>query len=233
MGAAPRRTTPCCGAVKHLGTLVKEDSDMEPAPSKRALATLARREQKKYFREQLLLKRLKREGCELQLAMRLLSRGLEKLTTFVESNEGDEFGGGGGHAGLGLRAGGDMVPIRGMAERLGQLLSPDGWEGFDGDFGREEAGADDVDDVDDVDDDGDVNVEAAAKHERDAVGAGGRVKSAWSSDRTGPIRLVSRFSSVRRGMGGSVVRGLPVRDDVIWDQVDVLNRAAIRVHGCV
>jgi hypothetical protein len=229
MGEAPR-TKASCGVVKHLGALVKEDSDMVPAPSKRTLATLARQERKKYFREQLLLKRLKREGCELQLAMRLLSRGLEKLTMFVESDEADEFGGHGGHAGLGLRAGDEMMPVPGMAERLGRLLSPDGWEGFDQNFGREaeEEGENDDDDDDDDDNANNADVEAAPIDEGAAVGADGRVKSAWSSDRPDPIRLVSRFSSVRRGGSASVVGGLPIKDDVIWDQVDVLNRVAIR-----
>jgi hypothetical protein len=196
--------------VHHVSTIAKEDSDIEPStPSKRAFAALARREQKNYFKEQLLLKKLKREGCELQLAMRLLSRGLEKLTTFVETDE--EFGESGGH---GLR-GGEMVPVKGMAKRLGQLLSPEGWEGFDQDFGHEDHQEDDAD------------AGARAKHERDVVGSA-RMKSAFSNDAR-PIRLVSRFSSVRRG--GSVIGGLPIRDDVIWDQVEVLNKAAIRVDG--
>jgi hypothetical protein len=185
--------------INHIAALVKEDSDLESAPSKRAVAALARKEEKKYFKEQLLLRKLKRESSELKLAMRLLSRGLEKLSMFVEADEElDEW------RGHGLIEA-EMEPVRGMAERFQRSLSPEDLERFD------QVHSTNGNTRKDVQNDQDPGFHRA-KSER------------TKANDARPISLVSRYSSVRNGMGESVIAGPPIKDEVIWDQVDGLNR---------
>ncbi len=197
--SSPRRTTSRRG-MNHIAALVKEESDIESAPAKRGFAALSRKEEKKYFKEQLLLKRLKCESSELKLAIRLLSRGLKKLTTFVEADEElDEV-----QSRRGLMAA-EMAPVMGMAERLGRALGPDDdWEGFS---------------------------QGPPSLGKDGGDAGFRRKKRARANDARPISLVSRYSSVRNSMGESVIAGPAIKDEVIWDQVDGLNRSAMINRG--
>lgn len=189
-------------SVNHIAALVKEDSDIESAPSKRAFAALARREEKKYFKDQLLLKKLKRESSELKLAVRLLSRGLEKLTIFVEADE-------------------ELVEERGHglieAERSARTHRPKGdREAFERISTPHRAHDDD---------------HAAGKSVRNEGDAAFRRKRSDRAVDERPISLVSRYSSVKDIVGESVGTGPPVQDEVIWDQVEIVNRMAIHYGG--
>ena len=203
----PTRGTRPYRDVSHIAGLVKEDSDFGSAPSKRALAALARREERKYFKEQQLLKKLKRESSELRLAMRLLSRGLEKLTTFVEVDDKlDEVQ---EHD----LTEADRVAVRGMTVKSGPSISPDGGEGFDQALFSH----------------GDARKHA--KTDRDA--GSHQTRSAWANDAR-PISLVSRYSSSNRNrMKERAIAGPPVNEKVIWDQVEGMNRAAMMSSGAI
>jgi hypothetical protein len=185
------------GGAHHIAALAKEDSDLESLPTKRDIAALKRKEEKRYYKEQILLQKMKREIAELKLATRSLSRGLEQLTTRVEADEQVAR-----IRGYSLIEA-EMEPVKGIAERFGRSLSPEDWERFDHSrFGP-------------------LQEDSEAGRENSSFR---RVKSSRAGDEARPLSLISRFNSVRNSMGESVIGGPPIKDEVIWSQLEGLNR---------
>lgn len=190
----------------HIRALVTEDSNPESDPSKHGFAALARKEETRYLKEQLLLQRLKRESSELKLAMRLLSGGLEKLTMFVNGVEDVEKEG--RREGLKGRGYGliekEMEPVRALVER-----------GF---HGGSLPGA--ISTVSPGRDDG---VRSFEQVREDSVGVERRGSNVHANDAR-PISLVSRYSSVRKrdrnSMGESVLTNPVVKDEMIRIQME-------------
>lgn len=192
--------------VNDIAPLAAEEGDSESTPSKQAFAVLARKEEKKYLKEQLLLRKLKRESSDLKLAMKLLSRGLEKLTTFVETDEElNEV------RGRGL-LGAEMERIKRMAESFECSLSPEDWEGHDQDTFRHDH---------------------PEKHTLNDVDVSLRQAESARVDDNRPLSLVSRYSSVRNSMGESVISGPPIKDETIRNQLEGFNRATMLKSGSI
>ncbi|ERF71057.1 hypothetical protein EPUS_03337 [Endocarpon pusillum Z07020] len=190
--------------VNDISPLAAEEGDFESTPSKQAFAVLARKEEKKYLKEQLLLRKLKRESSDLKLAMKLLSRGLEKLTTFVETDEGlNEVKGR-------ELLGAEMERVKRMAESFECSLSPEDWEGLDQDTFRHDH---------------------PEKHTLDDVDVSLRGAKSARVDDNRPLSLVSRYSSVRNSMGESVISGPPLKDETIRNQLEGFNRATMLKSG--
>ncbi len=167
-------------SAHHISALAKEDSDAEFPASKRDVAALKRKEESRYFTEQLLLRKMKREIAELKLATRSLSRGLEQLTTHAETDE--EIARVRGYSLMDA----ELEPVKSIAERFERSLSPEDWEGFDRSPPR-------------LQEDDEADADTSSRRAKSP-----RAKSPRATEAR-PLSLVSRYNSARNSTGESVI----------------------------
>lgn len=205
----------------HHAAVAKDRHHFHSVPAVRTFAQVVRKEDRKYVQRQQHLNKMRWESSELKVAIRLLNRGLEKLTTVVD---GCEFV----HRPGGLEQGVNAE----IAEELAIGSKPTTTTTKPTGFGRTLSTT--VRESSDLSHTWPtrVNEKTRETNDKDQLhrGIGQRAKSVRANDAR-PLSLVSRYSSARNRMGDFVTtRSQPpakeIKAEPIWSQ-EGLDQATV------